>query len=222
MINFDNVTEENTIKPNLKWPDIPDLPNLILIIGGSGSEKRNKKLIKRLESVDLNHYNDPNAFIEYLNDMLDFHKNIDEYNQSKIWKLLIVFDMIADILVIKTSSNNDWVFYQQRKTKHFTRFHEKKMLFKVPKDDKKIKDGNNVNNNNRENCKNISIIIKEIHKYEYLIGEKKIILCLESKKKKKKKLSFLIHQLEKDFKSKQKQLRIKEMYKQMPLKWKNK
>ena len=88
------------------------------------------------------------------------------------------------------------------------------MLFKVPKDDKKIKDGNNVNNNNRENCKNISIIIKEIHKYEYLIGEKKIILCLESKKKKKKKkLSFLIHQLEKDFKSKQKQLRIKEMYK---------
>ena len=140
MINFDNVTEENTIKPNLKWPDIPDLPNLILIIGGSGSEKRNKKLIKRLESVDLNHYNDPNAFIEYLNDMQDFDKNIDEYNQGKIWKLLIVFDdMIADILVIKTSSNNDWVFYQQRKTKHFTRFHEKKCYLKYPKMIKRLK-----------------------------------------------------------------------------------
>ena len=40
MINFDNVTGENTIKPNLKWPYITDLPNIILIIGGSGSDKK--------------------------------------------------------------------------------------------------------------------------------------------------------------------------------------
>ena len=73
------------------------------------------------------------------------------------------------------------------------------MLFKVPKDDKKIKDGNNVNNNNRENCKNISIIIKEIHKYEYLIGEKKIILCLDSKKKKKKEAKFPYSPIRKGF-----------------------
>lgn len=40
MINFDNVTGENTIKPNLKLPYIPDLQYIILIIGGSGSEKK--------------------------------------------------------------------------------------------------------------------------------------------------------------------------------------
>ena len=78
MINFGNVTGENTIKPNLKWPYIPDLPNIILIIGGSGSKKKKKKLIKKLESVDLKHYNDPKTFDEYMNDMQNFHKNIDE------------------------------------------------------------------------------------------------------------------------------------------------
>ena len=44
MINFDDYTNENKTEPNLKWPCIPDHPNRILIIGGSGSEKANALL----------------------------------------------------------------------------------------------------------------------------------------------------------------------------------
>ena len=44
MINFDNVTKENTKEHNLNWPQIPDHPCRILIIGSSGSEK-NKFII---------------------------------------------------------------------------------------------------------------------------------------------------------------------------------
>ena len=39
------------------------------------------------------------AFIEYSSDMYDIHKNIEEYNLNKKWKILTVFDdMIADML----------------------------------------------------------------------------------------------------------------------------
>ena len=38
-------------------------------------------------------------FIEYSKDMDDIYKNIEEYNPSKKWKVLIVFDyMIAEVL----------------------------------------------------------------------------------------------------------------------------
>ena len=40
MINFDKYVNENKTKHNKKWPYIPDLPYRILIIGGSGSEKK--------------------------------------------------------------------------------------------------------------------------------------------------------------------------------------
>ena len=33
-------------------------------------------LIKKREKVGLNHYDDPKAFMEYLNDMQDLYKNI--------------------------------------------------------------------------------------------------------------------------------------------------
>ena len=37
--------------------------------------------------------------MEYLNDMQDVYKNIEEYNRTKKWKVLIVFDdMIADMI----------------------------------------------------------------------------------------------------------------------------
>ena len=41
MINFDNVTKENIEEHNPHWPQIPDYPYRILIIGGFGSEKTN-------------------------------------------------------------------------------------------------------------------------------------------------------------------------------------
>ena len=44
MINFDEYTNENTIKHNPNWPYIPDHPYRILIIGGSGTGKTNALL----------------------------------------------------------------------------------------------------------------------------------------------------------------------------------
>ena len=41
MINFDDVAIENTKEQNPNWPQIPDHPYRILIIGVSGSGKTN-------------------------------------------------------------------------------------------------------------------------------------------------------------------------------------
>ena len=91
MINLDSDINENNKKHNEKWPYIPDHPYIILIIGGSGSEKTNtllnlineqhdidevylyardlnepkyKNLIKKRKDEGIKHLNDPNAFIE--------------------------------------------------------------------------------------------------------------------------------------------------------------
>ena len=110
MINFDDYTNENKTEHNLKWPYIPDHPYRVLIIGGSRSGKTNallnlinnqpdidkiylyakdpyeakyQYLIDKRQKVGLNHYNYTKAFIEYLNDMEDLYKNIEEYNLGK-------------------------------------------------------------------------------------------------------------------------------------------
>ena len=44
MINFDDYSNENKTEHNLKWWYIPDHPNRIVIIGGSGSGKTNALL----------------------------------------------------------------------------------------------------------------------------------------------------------------------------------
>ena len=108
MINFDDYTNENKAKHNLKWPYIPDHPYRILIIGGSESRKTNallnlinnqpdidkiylyakdpyeakyKYITNKTESTGSKHFNDPKAdFIEYSNDMQDICKNINELN----------------------------------------------------------------------------------------------------------------------------------------------
>ena len=104
---------------------IPDHPCRILVIGGSGSGKTNallnlinnqphvnkiylytkdlyepkyQLLIHKRESTGLRHFNDPKAFIEYLN-MYDVYKNINHYNPNKKNEILIIFDdMIADMI----------------------------------------------------------------------------------------------------------------------------
>ena len=126
MINFDDVIKEEAKEHNPKWPEIPDHPYRILIIGGSGSGKTNslfnlinqqpdidkiylyakdlnkakyQVLIKRREDVGTKHFNDSKAIIEYSKDMYDIYKNIKEYKPNKKRKILIVFDdMIADML----------------------------------------------------------------------------------------------------------------------------
>ena len=126
MINFDDVTKENIKEHNPNWPQIPDHPYRILIIGGSGSGKTNslfnlisqqpdidkiylyakdpyeakyQLLINKRESTDLKYLNNLKAFIEYSNYMVDICKNIENYNSNKKRKKIIVFDvMIADLL----------------------------------------------------------------------------------------------------------------------------
>ena len=126
MINFNDYANENKTIHNKNWPYIPDHPYRILIIGGLGSGKTNlllnsiinqpdidkihlyakdpyeskyQYLISKRESVVINHFKDPKAFIDYSNDMHDVYKNIDDYNLDKENKILIVFgDMIADMI----------------------------------------------------------------------------------------------------------------------------
>ena len=54
MINLDSITNENNKKHNEQWPNIPDHPYRIIIIGGSGSEKTNAliNLINEQNDVD--------------------------------------------------------------------------------------------------------------------------------------------------------------------------
>ena len=104
MINFADYVNENKTEHNKNWLCVPDHPQRILIIGGSRSGKTNvllnikenqpnidkiylyakdpyeakyQYLINKRESVGINHFNDPKAFIEYSNDMRDVYKNIN-------------------------------------------------------------------------------------------------------------------------------------------------
>ena len=40
MFNFDYITKEDIKEHNSNWPEIPDHPYRLLIIGGSGLEKQ--------------------------------------------------------------------------------------------------------------------------------------------------------------------------------------
>ena len=66
-------------------------------------EAKYQYLINKRESVGINHFNYPRAFIEYSNDMHDVYKNIDEYNPVIENKILIVFD---DRLLIWFTTKN--------------------------------------------------------------------------------------------------------------------
>ena len=76
----------------------PDIDKIYLYAKDS-YEAKHQYLINKREGLDINHFNDPKAFIEYSNDMRDVYKNIDKYNLDKENKILIVFDdMIADMI----------------------------------------------------------------------------------------------------------------------------
>ena len=53
MINLDCITNENNKEHNEKWPYIPDHPQRMLIIGGSGSGKTNTLIILIKEQDDI-------------------------------------------------------------------------------------------------------------------------------------------------------------------------
>ena len=117
---------QKTEEHNPNWPKTPDDPYRIQITRGPGSGKTNSLfdlirqqpninkvylyakdpceakcqfLINERKSTGLKHFYDSKIFIEYMNNMNDTYKNIEEYNLNKKRKLLIVFDnMITDLL----------------------------------------------------------------------------------------------------------------------------
>ena len=85
--------------------------------------------------MGLKDFNDPKALIEYSNDMQDIYKNIDEYNEDKERKILIVLDdMIANMISNKKlNSIITELFIRGRKLNIYLVF-VTQAYFKVPKD----------------------------------------------------------------------------------------
>ena len=162
MINFDEYANDNKKEHSLNWPYIPDHPYRILIIGGSGTGKANallnvinnqqdidkiylyvkdpyedkyQYLINKRESVELKHFNDPKAFIEYSNDKHSVYKNIDNYNLNKENKILIVFDdTIADIINNKKLNSIVTELFIRGRKLNTSLIFITQSYFKVPKD----------------------------------------------------------------------------------------
>ena len=119
MLNLDDIVSNKKENKDNDWPF------RMLIIGSSGSGKRNtllhlinnfrpidkiylyakdtdeKKyqfLINKTEQAGIKNLNDPHAFIEYSNDMNDLLDHINNYNKNRDKKVLIIFDdMIATL-----------------------------------------------------------------------------------------------------------------------------
>ena len=119
MFKFGYITKEHIIEQNPNWPEIPDHPYRILIIGGSGSGKTNAllNLINHVLNIDniylyskintkQNFYSKNMKMLEQ--SILMIQKlllniqtiwMIKDYDPNKKRKILIVFDdMIADML----------------------------------------------------------------------------------------------------------------------------
>ena len=69
-------------------------------------EAKYQYLINKRESVGINRFNDPEAYIEYSNDMRDVYKNIDEYNPDIDNKNLIVFDDMIAVMINNKKLNS--------------------------------------------------------------------------------------------------------------------
>ena len=119
MLNLDNIVSNKNENKNNDWPF------RMLVIGPSGSGKTNtllhlinnlhpidkiclyakdihepkyEYLINKREKTGIKNIDDPEAFIEYSDDMDDALDDINNYNKNRDKKVLIVFDdMIADI-----------------------------------------------------------------------------------------------------------------------------
>ena len=162
MINFNDYANENKTEHNLKWPYIPNHPYRILIISGLRSGKTNalwnlinnqpdidkgylytkdpyvskhQFLINKRKTTGLKHFNDPKAFIEYSNDMLDVYKNIDEHNADKERKILIAFDdTIADMINNKKLNSIVTELFIRGRKLNISLVFITQSYFKVPKD----------------------------------------------------------------------------------------
>lgn len=135
MTNFHNAKRRKLQVQKPQWPPIPTHPYRKLTVGGSGlgetnallnlihhqplvtdniylhvkdlCEPKYQHLINKRENVSVNQHDDPNIFIKHSSFMNDAYKNINENNQvKKKRKVLIAFDdMIAGMISNKKKSN---------------------------------------------------------------------------------------------------------------------
>ena len=98
-------------------------------------EDKHQFLINKRESIGLKHFDDPNAFIEYSNDMHDVYKNVDDDNPDKENKILIVFDdMIADMINNKKLNSIVTELFIRGRKLNISLVFITQSYFKVPKD----------------------------------------------------------------------------------------
>ena len=98
-------------------------------------ESKYQYLINKKESVGINYFNDPKAFIDYSNDMHDAYKNIDYYNPDKENKILIVFDnMIADMINNKKLNSVVTELFIRGRKLNISLVFITQSYFKVPRD----------------------------------------------------------------------------------------
>ena len=154
MINFEDYVNENKAEHNKNWRYTPDQGSgsgktnvlLNLIENQPGIDKiylytkdpyeaKYQYLINKRESVGIDHFHNPKAFIEYSNIMHDVYKNIDEYNPNKENKILIVFDdLIADMINSKKQNSIVTELFNRGRKLNISLVFITQSYFKVPKD----------------------------------------------------------------------------------------
>ena len=83
----------------------------------------------------IQRFNDPEAFIEYSNDMCSVYRNINYYNPNKKNKILIVFDdMIADRIQNKKLNSIVTDLFIRGRRQNISLAFITQSHFKVPKD----------------------------------------------------------------------------------------
>ena len=126
-----------SVKTNLLLNLIENQPdiNKIYLYAQDPDEAKYQYLINKREGVDINHFDNSKAFIEYSNDMHDFYKNIDDYNSDKENKILIVFDdMIADMIHNKKLNSIVTELFIRGRKLNISLVFITQSYFKVPKD----------------------------------------------------------------------------------------
>ena len=96
-------------------------------------EAKYQLLINKRRNTSLKYLNDSKAFIEYLNDMYDIYKNIEEDNANKKRKNLIVFDDMICKILKKIKKKVNELFIRVRKL-NISLVFIMQPYFKAPKD----------------------------------------------------------------------------------------
>ena len=118
-------------KFNRKQPGI----DKIYLYAKNPYECKYQYFINKRDGAGINHFRDPNAFIEYSNDMCNVYKNINHYNPDKENKILILFDdMIADMIKNKKLNSIVTELFIRGKKLDISLVFITQLYFKVPKD----------------------------------------------------------------------------------------